>query len=51
MGAITLSNCPCLKGKTGPSEELEQHADPNCPQCQGSGLYETEEDMIKRSIE
>ncbi len=54
MKAILLSNCSiCLKDHISPLslEECERLADPDCPQCQGSGLYEPKEDMIKRSIE
>lgn len=54
MPAIILSNCSiCLKDHTGslPQDKRERLSDPDCPQCQGSGYYETKEDMIKRSIE
>ncbi len=54
MPAIILSNCSiCLKDYKGPlsQEERERLADPDCPQCQGWGYYESKEDMMKRSVE
>lgn len=48
MSAITIQQCPaCRKNKERlPHTEWEAVADPNCPECKGSGT--TEKDREKR---